>query len=190
MTGITPVIPRQQAPALEVPLVGGGTWNLADQSPENFTLVVFYRGRHCPICSMYLAELQNQLSAFEERGVNVITLSSDTQDRAEDAKTEWKLDKLTLGYGLDLETARKWGLYISTSRGKTSNGIVEPDLFAEPGIFLVRPDNTIYFGTVQTMPFARPHFSDIVKAIDFVIAKDYPARGEVVDHTAVAAAAE
>lgn len=26
--------------------------------------------------------------------------------------------------------------------------------------------------------FARPHFPDILAALDFVIAKDYPARGE------------
>jgi hypothetical protein len=31
------------------------------------------------------------------------------------------------------------------------------------------------------MPFARPHFDDILTALDFVIAKDYPARGEVTD---------
>ena len=40
---------------------------------------------------------------------------------------------------------------------------------------------TLYFGTVQTMPFARPHFADILGALDFVIAKSYPARGEVTD---------
>jgi hypothetical protein len=28
------------------------------------------------------------------------------------------------------------------------------------------------------MPFARPHFPEIATAIDFVLAKDYPARGE------------
>ncbi|HIE89539.1 MAG TPA: AhpC/TSA family protein, partial [Gammaproteobacteria bacterium] len=60
-------------------------------------------------------------------------------------------------------------------------GIEEPSLFVEPGIFLVRPDQTLYFATVQTMPFARPSFGDILKAIDFVIAKDYPARGEVTE---------
>ena len=37
-------------------------------------------------------------------------------------------------------------------------------------------------------PFARPRFGDILKALDFVIAKDYPARGEVVDHNQAAAA--
>jgi hypothetical protein len=28
------------------------------------------------------------------------------------------------------------------------------------------------------MPFARPLFSELLQAIDFAIAKDYPARGE------------
>ena len=64
----------------------------------------------------------------------------------------------------------------------------EPPLFSEPGLFLIRPDGTLYFGTVQTMPFARPTIPEIMGAIDFVIEKKYPARGEVVDHHAPAAA--
>ena len=55
----------------------------------------------------------------------------------------------------------------------------EPERFPEPGLFLVRPDHTLYFASVQTMPFARPEFKDILQAIAFVIEKDYPARGEV-----------
>ncbi len=94
---------------------------------------------------------------------------------------KWGLTHLTLGYGLSLESARQWGLYVSSGRGKTSTGVEEPSLFVEPGLFVIRPDQTLYFATVQTMPFARPSFGDILKAIDFVIAKDYPARGEVTD---------
>jgi hypothetical protein len=81
-------------------------------------------------------------------------------------------------YGLSLKSARQWGLYISASRGKTSIGIEEPALFSEPGVFLVKPDGTLYYGAVQTMPFARPQFQDLLGAIDFAVAKDYPARGE------------
>jgi hypothetical protein len=33
------------------------------------------------------------------------------------------------------------------------------------------------------MPFARAHFADILSALDVVIAKSYPARGEVIDVT-------
>lgn len=184
MTAQTFLIPRQPVPALSVPLVGGGTWTLSEQSPTNFSMIVFYRGLHCPICSMYLADLHTRLDALAERGVTVVAVSSDTEDRAVEAKSNWKLPNLPIGYGLDLDVARAWGLYISTSRGKTSTGVEEPALFAEPGLFLVRPDGTLYFGTVQTMPFARPAFGDIVKALDFVLKNDYPARGEVVDHKA------
>ena len=182
MAAINPLIPRQPVPALEVPTVGGGTWRLADQTPENFTMVVFFRGLHCPICSMYLADLNRKAADFAAQGVNIVVISSDDEARAAETKEKWDLDNLTLGYGLDLDKAREWGLYISTSRGKTSTGYEEPALFSEPGLYLVRPDGTLYFGTVQTMPFARPAFGDILKAIEFVVAKDYPARGEVVDH--------
>src|SRR5262249_62025948 len=57
----------------------------------------------------------------------------------------------------------------------------------EPGLFLVRPDRTLYFASVQTMPVARPHFTDILAALDFVTAKNYPARGEVMNLPAAAA---
>lgn len=187
MTQISPLFPRQPVPALSVDTVDGQRWTLADQRPENFTLLVVYRGLHCPICATYLADLNSKANAFAERGVSLIALSSDTQERAAAAREKWKLDKLTVGYGLDLDTARRWGLYISSSRGKTSVGVEEPPLFVEPGQFVVRPDGTLYFATVQTMPFARPQFSDILKALDFVIANDYPARGEVRDHTATTA---
>ncbi len=187
MSPITPLIPRQPVPALDIATVGGGRWSLAAQSPEHFTMVVVYRGLHCPICSNYLRDLNRKLADFSEKGVEVIVLSSDTEDRAEKAKAEWSLDNLNIGYGLDLATARQWGLYISTSNGVTSSGLEEPALFVEPGLFLVRTDGTLYFGSVQTMPFARPAFGDILGAVGFVIDKGYPARGEVVDHDAVAA---
>lgn len=59
-------------------------------------------------------------------------------------------------------------------------GVEEPELFAEPGIFLIKPDQTLYFASIQTMPFARPRFDEILKAIEFVVGREYPARGEVV----------
>ena len=188
MSDITPLIPRQPVPALELPLVGGGTWKLSERTPKNFTMVVFYRGLHCPICRKQLTELQNQLAEFDKRGVKAIAISSDNAERAGKTVETWKLDKLPVGYGLDLETARQWGLYVSSGRGTTSIGVEEPALFSEPGLFLIKPDNTVYFASVQTMPFARPHFTDILAAIDFVLAKDYPARGEVENLKAIRAA--
>jgi len=116
---------------------------------------------------------------FKTRGVEVVVVSSDEGERARRTAPEWQLGNLTVGYGLDLTVARARGLYISSSRGKTSLGIEEPPLFSEPGVFWCAPDGTLYWSAVQTMPFARPHFRELLTAVDFVISKDYPARGEV-----------
>ena len=35
---------------------------------------------------------------------------------------------------------------------------------------------------MQTMPFARPHWDDVLYAIDFAVNKRFPARGDVLDH--------
>jgi len=179
MSEINTLLPRQPVPGLSMPLVGGGQWSLPESPASNFTMVVFYRGLHCPICKAYLGELENLLPEFEERGVDTIAISSDGIERAGQSKADWKLPNLKIGYDLPLDVARQWGLYVSTSRGATSVGVVEPELFSEPGLYLVRADGTLYFGTVQTMPFARPRFADILPALDFVLKNDYPARGEV-----------
>jgi len=172
------LMPRKPVPSLEFDLLGGGHWSLKDDTPERFNMIVFYRGLHCPICRRYTSELNGMIGEFDKRGVSTVITSNDTQERAQTAKDTWGLPNLRIGYGVPLEKSREWGLYVSTSRGKTSAGVDEPALFAEPGLFLVKPDKTLYWVTVQTMPFARPHFPEILQAIDFVISKDYPARGE------------
>ncbi len=67
MSAHTTIFPRQPVPALSVPTVGGGAWTLGDQAPEHFTMIVFYRGYHCPICSRYLGDLDRKLEKFGQR---------------------------------------------------------------------------------------------------------------------------
>jgi len=170
--------PRQPVPALNIPLVGGDRFVLGAAPGDTFDLIVFYRGLHCPICAKYLMELERLMPEFEKRGVSVIAVSSDSAERAEAMAEKIKAVKLKVGYAISLQSARQWGLYISASRGQTSIGIDEPALFSEPAVFIVRPDGTLYYGSTQTMPFARPQFQDLLAAIDFAVAKNYPARGE------------
>ena len=170
--------PRTKSPELEVETLAAGCWRLSEQRPENFTMIVAYRGLHCPICSGYVRDLDRKVAQFRERGVEPVVISSDTEDRARETKESWGLENLIIGHGLSIDAAREWGLFISSSRGKTSVGVLEPPLFSEPGLFLVRPDAALYASAVNTMPFARPNFGELMKALDFIIEKDYPARGE------------
>ena len=172
------LIPREIVPALTLPTLDHGTFDVLNDNSERGTVICFYRGLHCPICANYLNELEKRTADFAERGVKTIAISSDGQQRTRDMADKLGVRDLRFAYDLPLDKAREWGLFISTGRGKTSIGIEEPALFSEPGLFMVQPDGTLYYASVQTMPFVRPHFSELVSALDFAIEKNYPARGE------------
>ncbi|MEQ8578103.1 MAG: peroxiredoxin-like family protein [Balneola sp.] len=166
--------PRTQTPDLSFPLTNGDTWNLSEQDPDSFTMVVFYRGLHCPVCKGYTQSLNKLVDDFKERGVETVTVSMDSEKRARTSIQEWEVDKLKVGYDLSEEQAHNWGLYLSNAINDN-----EPELFSEPGLFLIRPDGKLYYSAVNSMPFGRPVLKDMLKAIDFIQEKDYPARGEV-----------
>ena len=167
------VRPREPAPALHLELVGGGTWDLRERRPERFTMVVFYRGHHCPVCRKQLTELARRLDEFQQRGVEVIAVSGDTRERAQQSADEWKLNQLTVCYGLSEPMMRDWGLFVSSAIKES-----EPARFNEPALMLIEPDATVYFESIQSMPWARPQLDDVLHAIDYVLENHYPARGE------------
>ncbi len=172
------LMPRKKTPELSVPTLDHGQFDLSGETSERGIVICFYRGLHCPICAGYLTEFERLTPEFAEHGVATLALSVDGEERTRSMADKISAKQLRFGYDLDLKVAREWGLYISTSRGKTSIGIEEPALFSEPGLFMVTPEQTLYYGSTQTMPFVRPHFSELVKALDFAIEKNYPARGE------------
>ena len=172
------LIPRQKTPDLKLSTLDHGNFDLSAENSERGTVICFYRGLHCPLCANYLKEFEKRAADFAERGVGVIAISSDGEERTRAMADKIEANLVRFGYDLDLTDARNWGLYISTSRGKTSIGIEEPALFSEPGLFMISPDQSLYYGSTQTMPFVRPHFSELVGALDFAIKNNYPARGE------------
>ena len=113
------------------------------------------------------------LGDFEKCGVQVVAVTSNAKELAEQSTREWGLDRLRVGYGLTIQNAREWGLFVSGAVKDT-----EPDHFTEPGLFVVRADGTLYSSSVQTLPFARPTGAQLLSFLEFVIEKDYPARGE------------
>ena len=165
--------PGQKVPDLDLPLTIPARFKLSDQTPQTFTLLVFYRGKHCPICRSQLEDLAGMLPDFVDAGVSPFAISMDSPDRAAVSHEEWETGDLPLAHSLSEEQARQWGLYLSEKR----EGSEEPDMFSEPALFLVRPDMTLYFATIQNAPFSRPPLDELLSGIKFVTEKDYPTRG-------------
>ena len=167
------VRPRQPAPPLEVKLLDGTTWRLGDSKPTALQMIVVYRGLHCPICKTYLGDLESKLPEFSERGVDVIAVSTDSHERAKKSKLEWGLDNLRIGCELTIANARAWELFISRS---IRDG--EPPEFSEPGLFLIKPDGTLFYASRNSAPWGRPPFDQLLRGIDFASERKMPARGE------------
>jgi peroxiredoxin len=135
-------------------------------------MVVFNRGLHCPVCRAQLSELNRRIEDLAERGIEIVSVSGETADRAERMRTEWGIDRVPLAYAFTEPQMRAWGLFVS-------HAIKDDELpvFNEPGLFLIRPDGTVYYESILSMPVGRPRLDDLLGAVAFWTEHDYPARG-------------
>ena len=164
--------PDAPAPSLKLPLVGGGSFDLATEKPENFTMVLFYRGLHCPVCKGYLGALVSLLNDYEAAGFSVVAASMNGPDLAEKAVNEWELSNLRVAHSVTVEDAQNWGLWISKAFKD-----VEADIFTEPGLFWIRPDGKLYLADISNMPWARPDLGNLLSKVPYALENKYPARG-------------
>ncbi len=164
--------PDTQAPALKLGLVGGGSFDLSSETPENFTMVLFYRGYHCPVCKNYLAGLLEILRDYEAAGFTVVAASMNDESLAQKTVEEWELDNLRVAHSVTVEQANDWGLWISQAFKD-----VEADIFTEPGLFWIRPDGKLYLADISNMPWARPDLKFLLSKVGYALENNYPARG-------------
>lgn len=166
------LLPTQSMPDIDVPLAGGGRWRLADNAPDFMLMIDVFRGVHCPRCRRHLEEMSARHEEFSEIGLDRIAMSADPAERAEQSRSEWDMPNVPLGYGLPIEVARQLGLYISQNYASH-----ESEIFAEPGVFFVMPDLTLYGAVINTFPFARPKIDDLLEVARIVKERNYPPRG-------------
>lgn len=160
--------PGAMAPPLKLDLVGGGFWELSRQTPDTFTLLVFYRGLHSATCRQYLKQASELHSELQSLGVETMTVSMDDLAAAKQASESWNLERLPVGYGLDEATARNWGLFITKEQDR---------VWCEPALFLVQPDRLLHSAVVCSTPLFRPDLLQLVHGIGWLIDEEVPPLG-------------
>ena len=164
--------PDTQAPDLKLPLVGGGTFDLGAETPETFTMVLFYRGYHCPVCKNYLGGLMEVLKDYEAAGFTVVAVSMNDEALADKTVADWGLGDLRVAHSLSVDRAKDWGLWISKAFKD-----VEAEIFTEPSLFWIRPDGKLYLADISNMPWARPDLKMLLSKVGYALENNYPARG-------------
>lgn len=139
---------------------------------DGWKLLVIYRGKHCPLCMAYLAQLQALRDEFIASGITVLALSSDPVARAQETVAEqgWTFPVLA---ELDEGQMRTLGLYMSAPRSAE-----ETDRnFAEPAILAIGPTGFVQVIDISNAPFARPDLRGVLNGLRFIIGNAYPIRG-------------
>lgn len=163
--------PGQSLPAVTLTFLDGTTRPL-DAPTGGWQMLVVYRGRHCPRCKTYLSKLDGMRDAFADLGVDVFLASADPKERAEADVAEFGW-KIPCAYGLSESDMETLGLYISDPASPQ-----ETDRrFAEPGLFIVNPDNQLHVVGLSNSASCRPDLDVVLDGIRGIQNKNLPVRG-------------
>jgi peroxiredoxin len=167
--------PGTAFPSVTVPQLGGGVMTLG-QSRDGYDwkLIVVYRGKHCPVCTRYLKELDAIVPQLKDLRIDVAAVSADSEERAV-AQIAQVNPSFPVGYGLSMDQMKELGLYISSPR----HGMDIEAPFAEPGLFVVNEDGELRVVDIANVPFARPQLGSLVGGLKFMrgMTEAFPANG-------------
>ena len=163
-------------PKINVKTLGGDEITLGiPKNGATWQMVVVYRGKHCPLCTKYLAQIAEMKVAFLEAGVDIVAVSADTEEKAK-IQAQDKLGLIfDIGYDLSIEQMQELGVYISNPR--SSQETDRP--FAEPGLFVVNEDFNLHVVDISNNPFVRPELNTLLSGLNWIRDpnNNYPIRG-------------
>ena len=162
-------------PVIELPIVNGEKVALGKpHSGADWQMVVVYRGKHCPMCTRYLNEIEKNKAKFLELGISIIAVSADSQEQLNSHMAEVTAS-YPIAYGLTIEQMQQLGLYISNPRSAQETDHV----FAEPGLFIINEHGQLQVIDISNGPFVRPELDGLLAGLGFIRnpENNYPIRG-------------
>jgi len=160
----TTLRPGQTFPSIILPLLGGGETDISKPTGKHdWQLVLVYRGKHCPLCTNYLQELENNRQAFSDIGIDVIAVSADSEARATAQLAEVNTT-YPVAYGLSQAHMKALNLYISG----VQNGMDVEAPFAEPGLFIINHEGKLQLVDISNVPFSRPDLGNIAGGMNWL----------------------
>ena len=162
--------PGEAMPELEIASTQG--LPIKTGGKGRWQLLVVYRGKHCPLCKLYLSTLEAMKTEFAQLNVDVLIASADPKEKADTLVAELKLT-MPVGYDLGMEQMRGLGLYISNPRDASETD--RP--FAEPGLFVTNPNGLLQAADRSNAPWLRPDLAMVARGIGIVQSRAPQIRG-------------
>lgn len=162
-------------PQISVTALDGSELELGiPAEPSTWQMVVVYRGKHCPLCTNFLNELESYRERLLAIGVDVVAVSGDSKAQFEEHSPKLNIG-FPIGFGLSLAQMKQLSVYISDPRSEQETD--HP--FAEPALFIVNEDGNLQVVDISNNPFTRPSLDALVGGLEWVRnpENNYPIRG-------------
>ncbi|GAA4650774.1 peroxiredoxin-like family protein [Kistimonas scapharcae] len=129
------------------------------QPQEGFEwcMVVIYRGKHCPLCTRYLNQLETLKQRLHNLKVDLVAASADSREQLSEHMQQLSIS-FPVTYGLTVEHMHQLGLYISSPRSPQETD--HP--FSEPGLFVINEHGVVQVIDISNSPSFRPELETVI----------------------------
>ena len=145
-----------KAPDFTINDLTGKHHRLFDYLNGQKTVLLFYRGEWCHFCNLYLHSIQEKLAEFQKANAQILAISTDTPENSQKLIDKHNLDFPVLA-GLSREVAEAYDLFFN-----------EEEDHAQPAVFILRPDGTIAYVSLQSGPMGRPSNDDLLAIVGHI----------------------
>ncbi len=169
------LIPGTDFPTITVQSLSGDSITLGrPKTGTNWQMIVIYRGRHCPLCTKYLNQIEKYTQRLYENKIDLVAVSADSKAQVEDHLSKLNIS-FPLYYDLSLEQMEVLGFNISLPRSEQETD----HNFPEPGLFIVNEFGKLHVVDISNNPFVRPDLESLLNGLEWIRDPDnnYPIRG-------------
>lgn len=144
-------------PTITASRVGGGEMSIPRDLEGRWAVLLFYRGHWCPYCRQQLLDFQRAREQLNELGAEVVALSVDSLEQAQQTVERHKLGFPVL-YGLDAhEVAETIGAFIN-----------EDPRYLQATGFVLRPDGTVAVAVYSSGAIGRLVAADTINFLKYL----------------------
>ena len=163
--------PADPFPPIDFKMMSGGTQRLSDNKGR-WSVLIVYRGDHCPRCKTYVARLHELAAGYAEREVDLMLASMDPENIARRTMDEngWTLP---VAHSLSVEECQQLAVYLTDHE----DGSELSGPYAEPGLYLINPEGLTQVIATSNSPSVRPDLEVVLDGIIGTQDRNLPIRG-------------
>ena len=164
------------APRINTTSITGKKIDTDELIKEGAVVVIFYRGEWCPVCTRYLAELNESLPKITAKGATVLLVSPELTEHAQNTKEDTKSDfifisdsnlKIETDYDVLFDVTKKYNNKILTKLQSdiAENNGAEKAKLPVPATYIIGENGKIIYKQFDYNYRNRASAEDILKML-------------------------